>query len=1302
MIRTDMFAVQPAQITLLDDKGLVELLRQLLLAEARETGLPLAGVHVPAQITIPDGGEDGRMVWEGGLDRTNYLPRRHTALQAKATVVTRASLKAETHTTTATSRRRKLKTAPVLRSVLSDAIAADGAYIVVTSKALTTRQKKPLISAIRDGIAATGHEPDTLAIDIYDANKLANWASHHQAVALALHEKLGDHALSGFKSLELWSRREDFHSISWVDDDHPRFALAPAVLPDSERRDKARNTWTFAQARRAVLDHLAEPRRAVRVSGASGLGKSRFAHSLFRVDRDVTSEIQAASVIYADYAVVGDAAVQLAHRYADAGLDVVLVVDECPDRVHQRLIEAVSQDGSRLRLISIDVENQQMASTTLLTIEVGAGSSQLIETIVGTVDADLDPTAGSFVRDVAQGFPRMAINGARAAGEGGNPIRSAEELIERIVWGRRAPDLEAMRALEVASLFDVLRIKGQAPSDLAHIAPALAEMSESRMREHLLSFSNRGVVAVKGRFAQVQPIPLAAHLGRRRLMVLGATGVSTFFAKAPDNLKSRLLDRLKWLDTSDEARAFATELLSEHAIGSRSNLDTEFGARCFDRLVHVVPDLAMDVLDRELRSLSIEELKGFEEGRRYIVWALEKLVFRHQTFDRAARLLLRLAAAETESNIGNNATGEFTRLFQLQLSGTEADPDARLAVLDEGLASDDPVTRQICVEASGMMLDTGHFSRSGGAETIGSQTPLKDWQPRIWRDIWDFHQAGLDRLSTIAVGSTSSAETAQNLIGTHIRGLLSVLPFEQLEPHLLRVTNHVRVWREAIQSVSSWLYFDRRKCGDAALIDRVRALYDTLMPDDLVDQALLFTAGWSLDIHDPDCDYDENDASNNDQEYSDRMVQTLAKRIAAAEDDQVQLCLVAGVQQTLHSGNLLGKTLAQSVLSPQDTFRKFIELADRHGRLTDDRFLRGFLNGVDERDSGLARICVDQALSSPVLCEHATGLMQGLSLSPSDIPQLVDLLQRGLIKPDFCAHLAYGRGFADVDDQSLAPFLDALIDSGPEGCWSALEIVSMVLHGTPDLAAEFASRIKTILTTEGLFEAATRRTRDAHLIKSALDRLAAHDAIDGVLARSFTRQLLRIADLDTVLRFDFVHYLDDMFAHLIAVAPDSVWGEIAGRLQVATEIERWRLERLFERDRDERSGAGVLFKLPESIYLDWARQAPDNRAAVIAEWLPLLDTDSSGNRIWHPALQEFLSEFAGAENVLQTIGARLRPSGWWGSLVPHLEPWLPLLDQWRQHELPVVRNWARTTHQKLLDQIQAEREDDAEREVSIW
>ena len=126
----------------------------------------------------------------------------------------------------------------------------------------------------------------------------------------------------------------------------------------------------------------------------------------------------------------------------------------------------------------------------------------------------------------------------------------------------------------------------------------------------------------------------------------------------------------------------------------------------------------MATINRVFGGLSIGELKDVSNGRRHLVWALEKLVFRKETFTAAATLLRRLAAAETEDGISNNASGQFKQLYQLYLSGTQADPVSRLLVLDEGLASSDPKERAVSFAALDTMLDSSHFGRSGGSECV--------------------------------------------------------------------------------------------------------------------------------------------------------------------------------------------------------------------------------------------------------------------------------------------------------------------------------------------------------------------------------------------------------------------------------------------------------------------------------------------------------------------------------------------------------------------------------------------------------
>ncbi|MEM6890848.1 MAG: hypothetical protein AAF636_22335, partial [Pseudomonadota bacterium] len=186
--------------------------------------------------------------------------------------------------------------------------------------------------------------------------------------------------------------------------------------------------------------------------------------------------------------------------------------------------------------------------------------------------------------------------------------------------------------------------------------------------------------------------------------------------------------------------------------------------------VHQTGGTPMVHINSLLAGLSIEELAELKEGRRCTVWALEKLVFRPETFEDAARLLLRLSAAENES-WGNNATGQFVGLYKLQLSGTAAEPAAKLRVLDEGLSSGDMRIREVCVKALNSMLTTSHFSRSVGQERIGAGEALEDWRPKTYGEIFDYYREALLRLESIGLNNDDRFhEDALDSIGSHLRG----------------------------------------------------------------------------------------------------------------------------------------------------------------------------------------------------------------------------------------------------------------------------------------------------------------------------------------------------------------------------------------------------------------------------------------------------------------------------------------------------------------------------------------------------
>jgi hypothetical protein len=150
-----IFESDPDQIKQLGSFKLVKLMKRLMLSECRLVGIPLRGASVPLQITVADGGEDGRVEWIGGIEATDYFPSRLCIFQSKAQDLTASSIKSEIL-------KKQKKGLPKLNAAISEVLSRQGSYIVFCSHPLGPKKIPKLREAIFDAIRAGGGNPTDL------------------------------------------------------------------------------------------------------------------------------------------------------------------------------------------------------------------------------------------------------------------------------------------------------------------------------------------------------------------------------------------------------------------------------------------------------------------------------------------------------------------------------------------------------------------------------------------------------------------------------------------------------------------------------------------------------------------------------------------------------------------------------------------------------------------------------------------------------------------------------------------------------------------------------------------------------------------------------------------------------------------------------------------------------------------------------------------------------------------------------------------------------------------------------------
>jgi len=262
-----IFEVSPELVSRLEAKPLVELLRRLLHVEAQRTGVALRGVSVPLNITVADGGEDARVTWTDGPLETDYLPSRFCIFQSKATELRPAGWKKEVWTKKSQNRKGNRE----LNEATSSVLANKGSYIGFTGAFLAGSMLIRRIEGIKEGIVEAGGDPTLLAcIDIYDANKIAAWASQHPSVAVWLNEAASGLPLGGFRTLTSWTNQGGTAEVRFVEDASDRYYLTAqtSVALSPSREEPVKNAIAFEQAKERVLQHFDGSGRSVRVIGA--------------------------------------------------------------------------------------------------------------------------------------------------------------------------------------------------------------------------------------------------------------------------------------------------------------------------------------------------------------------------------------------------------------------------------------------------------------------------------------------------------------------------------------------------------------------------------------------------------------------------------------------------------------------------------------------------------------------------------------------------------------------------------------------------------------------------------------------------------------------------------------------------------------------------------------------------------------------------------------------------------------------------------------------------------------------------
>ena len=1244
------FEVTGEHVVLLSPQALHDLLRRLLNVEAQTHGLPMDGIHVAGSITTPDGGEDGRIEWTGGPERTPFLPSRLCQFQSKAGSIGPKA-----------AGREVLTRKGAVKDMVRSALEAGGCYIVLCGHSYVQRQIEDREHSIRDALRGADLIIGDAQVDFRDADQIADWANHHPSVATWLKERTQPGTIGPFRSWSHWAGRAEHDGSLWVEDER---------LPDLR-------AW--------LREQLTEPRSVCRIVGPSGIGKSRLTLEAL----GPTEEDDAAGCFLGDlvlYAVESEAGSEtingVVQTLADDGQRAVVVVDRCASETHRILAGMVLRKSSRLSLVTIDDEVPP-GTLDKMTYKVQEAPPSVTEALVEQVLPGLPYEDQRRLERFSRGFPKIAILVAQAWTES-RPIAHAmdDDLVNAFILGRKPQERDLL--LESAALlatFGLVRVGHPDGDQLGEIAARGRGLTAADLRAAVQRLIDRGAAQRRGKAVTLQPRPIAMKLAERRWREWGREEWDVVLAgdTSPD-LKVLAARQLAWINTTEAAPKVVRDVCrSGGPFDGVEGISRTDHAEVLSVLAEVDPEAVAGQLKRCLKD--VEDLSKVEgDARSHLVWALEKIAFHPDSFEDGARLLLRLAVAENET-WDNNATGQFKDLFPVLLGNTAAGGNARLSVLDEAAETNDARQRAIVIEAliAGSGLD--HFSRFLGPESHGSRPALKAWRPATDKEAAHYVQGCVTRLAEFATRDDESGVIARTGLGRSLRGLAGSGFIDAVEMVVRQVGAVVGYWPEALEGLGQFLRYDAGKTGQE-IANRARTLIAELTPESLESRVRFLVTEMPWDYpSDEDLDFETRDQRRVEA------VRALATELAG------QPAILAGVLPQLSRGEqrmtyAFGVALAGLADSPSDWLEPIIlSVVETPESERNYDLLSGYVTGSAEDYPDIVEALKQRAAQSPELAPGLPLICWRLGVTASDVELTINALRANLLPPWRLMQWTSGRVLAEVPAPAAAALFDAMLDHGGEAFEVAMDLIGSFTRGKSDKLESLRPQIRKSVENLTRWKQSRGQQMAAHYFGQIVNWMLGKGREDSdarSTALALAKALVNIED------HSGERFMKPVIPMLLSSFPEIAW-PLIGQAIVSDRQRAWRLGHVLgDRVSFGRENSPAILHLPEDTLFAWCHAHPDRAPAFVTGVVPVLTTHQldAPQRSLHPVMVRLLDEFGDREGVLESITRNIRTFGWSGPLTNYFALYDEPLRMLRNHPKPKVRRWATATLRGLASTIE--------------
>ncbi|MDZ7840826.1 MAG: hypothetical protein U5R46_08405 [Gammaproteobacteria bacterium] len=1244
----------------LNDSDLRRLIGELCEADCERAGLSPLNVRWGGHQNAKDGGLDVVVETEAGLPLNSSIPRRNTGFQVKTSDMPRHKILKE------------MCPKGVLREEIKDLMKKGGAYVIVSSKGSTAHPAlKDRLAAMKEAIGEEEKKND-LVLSFLDRGQVASWVRAHPVYVMWVRDKVGK-PLAGWQAYGNWANAPGGAKEEYLLDDGLR--LQDGMRPTQDGvtiQDGIENL-------RAVLSSKSN---SVRLTGLSGVGKTRLVQALFdnRVGDNALNRHQ---VFYTDTADDPDPKPgEMVRQLIAARTRAIVIVDNCPPELHRRLTEIASEAHSTVSILTVEYDVREDIPEETNVYRLEPASTEVIEKLISKRFEHISQVDCRTVAEFSGGNARIAIALAATIRQGEAVSGLQEEtLFKRLFEQRQGPDDDLLRSAEACSLvysFDGVDVSSD-ESELSILAN-LAGRNSTDLYRHVAILKERDLVQSRSRWRAVLPHAIANRLAKRALDTIPGDKLAlTFLNSGTERLVRSFTRRLGYLHDSQPAQEIVENWLTRDGwLGKEIDNLNSLGVDAFKNIAPVSPDKTLEAIER-----AASGHKGGEfcsRANRHaveFVKVLRHLAYDPDLFERSVRVLRRFALSEKKTETYHSTREVLKSLFHVCLSGTRAPLEMRVKAVEDLLNSTNTAEKDMGLMLLEASLETSHF-RPPDDFDFGARSRDFGFQPDSQEEVSTWYGRFIRICTHIAVSQSGLSEQLRALLANSLRGLwLTARVMEEIETAAEQIHNE-QPWNEGWVAIKGTIRFvDEHVEGGAA--DRLRRLERFLRPADTLQKARAYALApqeLAFELEDPEEDDGLKRIEN----------ETLDIAKAVAQDEHVFKTLLSEIVTKYHHRLFtFGMGLADGSKNKEKSWRNLYDAfkkapaEKRHVQV-----LCGFLSFCGETERGLYDKILDQILYDELLGESFPVFEASSNIDARGVERLYTALDIGKVDVKSFLHLRVGRAHETISDDDLAGLLRKLQEN-EGGNDVAVEILRMRFHRSKDEKKAYSEGLMAT-TREILTCYEFSRNRQRHGTRdNELARLtkACMEGAEGVATATIVCQrFIEAMKENRVYDFDYPEFL----------------GALAGT-QPFVFLDMFTTDELLEDHRKLytfptglRGAENPLNQVSDEDLIKWCEADPGNRYSTLTLALkPFEKMHEIGPYVWKSVVYDIIDNTPELKEVLENLALSLRPSAWSGSRADDFQAKTALFKKLFDYKNPEVRAWARTQYTLLQQDIEEER-----------